>query len=105
MQGPTRLNDTTWQWADNFTWTRGKHEFKFGADFTRLELNFDYDYYNNGGFDFGSYNSAFTGSYLADFVGGFWDNYYQNSKQPTEFAPAPSVCMPRIPGKLTLVSL
>ena len=79
VQGPTRLNDNTWQWADNFTWTRGKHEFKFGADFTRLQLNFDYDYYNNGGFDFGSYSSPFTGSYLADFVGGFWDNYYQNS--------------------------
>ncbi len=79
VQGPTRLNDNTFQWADNFTWTRGKHEFKFGADFTRLQLNFDYDYYNNGGFDFGSYESPFTNSYLADFVGGFWDNYYQNS--------------------------
>jgi Carboxypeptidase regulatory-like domain/TonB dependent receptor len=80
VQGPTTLADTTWEWADNFTWTRGKHELKFGADFTRLELNFHYDYYNNGGFDFGSYNSAFTGSFLADFVGGFWDNYYQNSQ-------------------------
>jgi len=80
VQGPTRLNDNTFQWADNLTWTRGKHELKFGADFTRLQLNFDYDYYNNGGFDFGSYESPFTGSYQADFVGGFWDNYYQNSR-------------------------
>jgi hypothetical protein len=80
VQGPTTLADTTWQWADNVTWTRGKHEFKFGADFTRLELNFNYDYYNNGGFDIGNYESPYTGSYLADFVGGFWDNYYQNSK-------------------------
>jgi Carboxypeptidase regulatory-like domain len=80
VQGPTKLADTTWQWADNVTWTRGKHELKFGADFTRLQLNFKYDYYNNGGFDFGSYESPFTGNYLSDFVGGFWDNYYQNSK-------------------------
>lgn len=80
VQGPTTLNDNTFQWADNLTWTRGQHEFKFGTDLTRLQLNFRYDYYNNGGFDFGSYESPFTGSYLADFVGGFWDNYYQNSK-------------------------
>ena len=80
VQGPTELNDNTFQWADNFTWTRGKHELKFGADLTRLQLNFRYDYYNNGGFDLGSYASSFTGSFLADFVGGFWDNYYQNSK-------------------------
>ena len=51
-QGPTHLNDNTFQWADNLTWTHGKHEFKFGTDITRLQLNFHYDYYNNGGFDF-----------------------------------------------------
>jgi hypothetical protein len=79
-QGPTTLNDNTFQWADNLTWTRGKHELKFGTDLTRLQLNFHYDYYNNGGFDFGTYADPFTGSYLADFVGGFWDNYYQNSQ-------------------------
>lgn len=79
-QGPTLLNDNTFQWADNVTWTRGKHEIKWGADFTRLQLNFKYDYYNNGGFDFDGYTSSFTGSALADFVGGFWDNYYQNSR-------------------------
>jgi hypothetical protein len=80
VQGPTMLNDNTFQWADNFTWTRGKHEFKFGADLTRLQLNFRYDYYNNGGFDLGTYSNSFTGNFNADFVGGFWDNYYQNSK-------------------------
>jgi outer membrane receptor protein involved in Fe transport len=80
-QGPTHLNDNTFQWADNLTWTKGKHELKFGADFTRLQLNFHYDYYNNGGFDFdGGYEDSFTGDANADFVGGFWDNYYQNSQ-------------------------
>ncbi len=80
-QGPTHLNDNTFQWADNLTWTKGKHEFKFGTDLTRLQLNFHYDYYNNGGFDFdGGYEDSFTGDSNADFVGGFWDNYYQNSQ-------------------------
>ena len=79
-QGPTQLHDNTFQWADNLTWTKGKHEIKFGTDLTRLQLNFHYDYYNNGGFDFDGYASSFTGSTQADFVGGFWDNYYQNSQ-------------------------
>ncbi len=80
VQGPTTIHDATFQWADNFTWTRGKHEWKFGTDITRIRQNYHYDYYNNGGFDFGGYGSIYTGSNLADFVGGFWDNYYQNSK-------------------------
>jgi outer membrane receptor protein involved in Fe transport len=80
-QGPTHENNNTFQWADNLTWTKGKHEFKFGTDLTRLQLNFHYDYYNNGGFDFdGGYEDSFTGDSNADFVGGFWDNYYQNSQ-------------------------
>jgi outer membrane receptor protein involved in Fe transport len=80
VQGPTTLHDATFEFADNFTWTRGKHEWKFGTDLTRIRQNWHYDYYNNGGFDFDGYTSSFTGSNLADFVGGFWDNYYQNSR-------------------------
>jgi Carboxypeptidase regulatory-like domain len=79
-QGPTKLNRTSWEWADNFTWTLGKHELKFGADITRIEQNYLYDFYNNGSFDFDDYGVTFTGDPLADFVGGFWDNYYQFSK-------------------------
>jgi hypothetical protein len=78
-QGPTTLNRTSWEWADNFTWTLGKHELKFGGDITRIEQNYAYDFYNNGGFDFDEYGVTFTGDTLADFVGGFWDNYTQYS--------------------------
>jgi hypothetical protein len=78
-QGPTTLNRTSWEWADNFTWTLGKHEVKFGADITRIEQNYLYDFFNNGNFDFDGYGTTFTGDPLADFVGGFWDNYTQYS--------------------------
>ncbi|MGA7625356.1 MAG: carboxypeptidase regulatory-like domain-containing protein [Candidatus Acidiferrales bacterium] len=78
-QGPTKLHRATFEWADNFTWTRGKHEWKFGADFTRIRENFNYDFYNNGSFDFDNYGVTWTNDPLADFVGGFWDNYYQFS--------------------------
>ena len=78
-QGPTQLNRTTLELADNFTWTHGRHEWKFGGDFTHVWQNFNYDFYNNGSFDFDNYAVTWTGDALADFVGGFWDNYYQFS--------------------------
>lgn len=77
VQGPTTLHRALFEFADTLTWVHGKHEFKFGGDFTRVRNNFNYDYYNSGGFDFTF--GQFTGNELADFVGGFWDNYFQSS--------------------------
>ncbi len=77
-QGPTKIHEVTFQYQDTFSWTRGKHSLKFGADIRFIRNNFHYDFYNNGSFDFGSYYTN-TGSALADFVGGFTDNYYQFS--------------------------
>jgi hypothetical protein len=77
-QGPTKIHDVTFQYQDTFSWTKGRHALKFGADVRWIQENFHYDFYNNGSFDFGSYYTN-TGSALADFVGGFTDNYYQFS--------------------------
>lgn len=77
-QGPTKIHDTTFQYQDTFSWTVGRHAMKFGADLRWVENNFNYDFYNNGSFFFGDFGS-FTGNNLADFVGGFFDNYYQFS--------------------------
>ena len=74
-QGPTTSADMVYRWADGITWTHGNHEWKFGGDFSHVRDNFNYDYFNNGSFDF-TYGD-FTGNELADFIGGFWDNYYQ----------------------------
>jgi hypothetical protein len=77
-QGPTKIHDVTFQLQDTFSWTRGKHALKFGADFRWVQNNFHYDFYNNGSFDFGSYYTN-TGDARADFVGGYTDNYFQFS--------------------------
>ncbi|MGP0099007.1 MAG: carboxypeptidase regulatory-like domain-containing protein [Terriglobales bacterium] len=77
-QGPTKIHDVTFQYQDTFSWTRGKHSLKFGADIRFIQNNFHYDFYNNGSFDYGTYET-FTGNPEADFVGGFFDNYYQFS--------------------------
>ena len=71
IQGPTTLHRATFEWSDDYTWTFGHHEIKFGGDVTRVRQNFYYDYYNSGGFDFT--DGFFTGDEYADFVGGFWD--------------------------------
>ncbi len=82
-QGPTKIHDTTFQYQDTLSWTHGKHDMKFGADLRWVENNFNYDFYNNGSLSFGQFgpleNGTFTGSALSDFVGGFFDNYYQFS--------------------------
>ena len=77
-QGPTKTHDVTFQGQDTVSWQRGNHAFKFGADVRRIRNNFDYDYYTNGSYDFGGLTN-FTGYSLADFVGGFTDQYYQAS--------------------------
>jgi hypothetical protein len=80
--GPTTYADRTFQLQDTFSWTRGHHQLKFGADVRVVRNDFNFDFYNNGGFDFSNYIGAITGDPLADFVGGFPDNYtqYSNAK-------------------------
>ena len=34
-QGPTTFANTTFQWEDNVSWTKGNHQLKFGGDFRR----------------------------------------------------------------------
>ncbi len=77
-QGPTKIHDVTFQYQDTFSWNKGRHALKFGADIRWTQSNFHYDFYNNGSFDFGTYYTN-SGNALADFVGGYTDNYYQFS--------------------------
>lgn len=78
-EGPTKIHDVTFHWQDSVSIVHGRHSFKFGADIRRVRNNFNFDFDNNGIFDFGN-NQNFTGSPLADFVGGFFDSYEQFSK-------------------------
>ncbi len=50
--GPTRYVENTFSWTDALSWTRGKHNWKFGAGFSPYQENLVYDYYTNGEFDF-----------------------------------------------------
>jgi hypothetical protein len=52
-------HDTIFQWTDNFTWTRGKHTFRFGTDDRRMR-------YNQIGAVVARGRFTFNGTYTAD---------------------------------------
>ncbi|MFZ0275737.1 MAG: TonB-dependent receptor [Candidatus Sulfotelmatobacter sp.] len=76
--GPTRFVENTFSWTDAVSWTRGKHNWKFGAGFSPYQENLAYDYYTNGEFDFYSLSgSTASGNPYADFLLGGASAYFQ----------------------------
>ncbi|HXY16366.1 MAG TPA: TonB-dependent receptor [Terriglobales bacterium] len=82
--GPTRYVENTFSWTDSVTWTRGKHNWKFGGGFTPYQENLAYDFIINGEFDFyfGEGSNA-TGNPYADFMLGIPGAYFQGAKAPS----------------------
>jgi hypothetical protein len=79
--GPTRYIENTFSWTDAVSWTRGKHNWKFGGGFSPYQENLVFDYIINGEFD---YSSSFaTGNSYADFLLGMPSSYFQGAKAPT----------------------
>lgn len=76
--GPTTFYNTIYAYYDNLTWTRGRHNMKFGFYFSPYQSNTAYDYYGTGSFFFfGPSTSVGSGTDLADFLFGLPDNYFQ----------------------------
>jgi Carboxypeptidase regulatory-like domain/TonB-dependent Receptor Plug Domain len=76
--GPTRFVENTFSWTDAVSWTRGKHNWKFGAGFSPYQENLIYDYYTNGEFDFYSLGgSTASGNPYADFLLGGASAFFQ----------------------------
>jgi hypothetical protein len=81
--GPTRFIENTFSWTDALTWTRGKHNWKFGAGFSPYQQNMVYGFYLNGELDFYSDNFVGSGNDYADFLLGTPDAYFQNALAPS----------------------
>jgi hypothetical protein len=81
--GPTRFVENTFSWTDAFSWTRGKHNWKFGAGFSPYQQNMVYGFYLNGELDFYSDNFVGSGNDYADFLLGTPDAYFQNALAPS----------------------
>jgi hypothetical protein len=81
--GPTRYIENTFSWTEAFTWTRGKHNWKFGAGFSPYQENLVYGYYLNGELDFYTGTSTGSGNDFADFLLGVPDAFFQNALAPS----------------------
>ncbi len=62
--------------SDTFTWVRGNHQFKFGADWYRNQDYTSANYLNPGDFTF---DGSSTGSALSDFLIGKVSLYQRNT--------------------------
>ncbi len=83
--GPTRLINNTFAYTDTFSWTRGRHNLKFGAYYSPYQNNTVYDFYVNGNFFFyGPDTGVGTGNDFADFLLGAPDEYLQFGEAPSD---------------------
>jgi hypothetical protein len=64
---PGHFNTNTYQLSDDYTLIKGKHQFGFGVDVRKLQLNIINNQQSNGQFTFGG---AYSGDNLADFMLG-----------------------------------
>ena len=74
------FNTNTWSYTDDLTLIRGRHQFMFGADVIRTQLNADNNYVLDGDYGF---TQAFSGDNLADFMLGYLSTYSQSRVQAT----------------------
>ena len=81
--GPTRYVENTFSWTDTFSWTRGKHNWKFGAGFSPYQQNLKYDFYINGEFDYTADPGFGSGNEFADFLLGLPYGYFQQAAAPS----------------------
>ncbi len=79
VQGPQPRTDDTGQMSDNFTYTTGNHNFRFGGDVRRTSVYNPFEYENAGSFGFGGAGTFTTGLPGADFLLGIPDSYGQSS--------------------------
>lgn len=77
--GPQPRLDDTGQLLDNFSYTTGKHAYKWGVDIKRVHVANPFFFQNNGAFTFAGGGSFSTGNPGADFLLGFPDTYGQSS--------------------------
>jgi Carboxypeptidase regulatory-like domain/TonB dependent receptor-like, beta-barrel len=87
---PGLVNTKTWQLADDFNWTKGKHQLQFGVSFIRPTQTSTFCVYCNGLFTFSGQDTTAPvgtagcdpiagclGSAMADFIAGALDSFTQ----------------------------
>jgi hypothetical protein len=74
--GPFIVPQSSYQYADTLSWTRGRHSFRFGANIIRRDVSFFISDFRGKGFFFiGPGTGDFTGYEVSELLAGFIDNY------------------------------
>lgn len=81
--GPTTYVENTFAWTDTVSWTRGKHNWKFGGGFSPYQENLKFDFQVNGEFDFGGIGGIGSQNSFADFLFGIPQEYFQGGAAPS----------------------
>ena len=72
----------SYQWSDDFSWSKGSHQLKFGGNilwYTKVQDTFGN---TNGSFNF---NGTYTGNDFADFLLGFSNSYTEQAVQDSGY--------------------
>lgn len=83
IQGPSTLIGNTFAYSDTVSWTRGRHNWKFGGNFSAYQFNTTFDFIGNGLFDFVGQGGIGSGNAFADFLFGIPFDYFQSPNAPT----------------------
>jgi hypothetical protein len=81
--GPTTYIENTFSWTDTVSWTRGKHNWKFGGGFSPYQENLTFGFQLNGEFDFDGSGGIESGNSYADFLLGLPGEYFQGANSPS----------------------
>jgi hypothetical protein len=70
VQGPSTLINNTFAYSDVFSWTRGRHNWKFGGSFSAYQFNTAFDFFGSGEYGFIGQGGIGSGNDFADFLLG-----------------------------------
>ncbi|HEY6349247.1 MAG TPA: TonB-dependent receptor [Candidatus Angelobacter sp.] len=80
-QGPTSLIDNTFAYSDTVSWTKGRHNWKFGGSFIPYQNNTLFDFFVDGEFFFDNFNG--TANQYANALLGLPETYLQFGSAPS----------------------
>jgi len=83
IQGPSTLISNTFYYGDVVSWTHGRHNWKFGGNFSAYQFNTAFDFIGNGLFTFQGPGGVGSGTDFADFLLGIPSAYSQSPNAPT----------------------
>jgi outer membrane receptor protein involved in Fe transport len=83
IQGPSTLISNTFYYGDVVSWTHGRHNWKFGGNFSAYQFNTAFDFIGNGLFQFQGAGGIGSGTDFADFLLGIPTFYSQSPNAPT----------------------